>query len=269
MARRAGSRAKGEMDALSGQGGADHRGGERHRPRHRRHHGARGRARRRRRQQSRSGSIATVAELREAGGRAHRRLCNALDAADVDATVASVAAGIRPDRHPGQRGRRQHDHRRIRRAGRGAELRRLAEADRLQPVRHVPVHPCGGAGDEAAAAAARSSTWPRSPAAASACRQLSAYAAAKGGIIAFTRKLAFELGPYGINDQRDRAEPHLDRAHPAALGAASPEDQQAEIERTPLRRVAEAADQAKVICFLASDDADFVTGVTIDVTGGN
>jgi NAD(P)-dependent dehydrogenase (short-subunit alcohol dehydrogenase family) len=42
-----------------------------------------------------------------------------------------------------------------------------------------------------------------------------------------------------------------------------------EIARTPLRRVAEAADQAKVICFLASSDADFVTGVTIDVTGGN
>ena len=30
----------------------------------------------------------------------------------------------------------------------------------------------------------------------------------------------------------------------------------------------EAADQAKVICFLASGDADFVTGLTIDVTGG-
>ena len=41
-----------------------------------------------------------------------------------------------------------------------------------------------------------------------------------------------------------------------------------EIERTPLRRVAEAADQANVICFLASADADFVTGITIDVTGG-
>src|SRR6185503_3906191 len=33
----------------------------------------------------------TVAELREAGGRAHRRLCNALDPAEVDATVASIA----------------------------------------------------------------------------------------------------------------------------------------------------------------------------------
>ena len=32
--------------------------------------------------------------------------------------------------------------------------------------------------------------------------------------------------------------------------------------------VGEARDQARVICFLASRDADFVTGVTIDVTGG-
>jgi NAD(P)-dependent dehydrogenase (short-subunit alcohol dehydrogenase family) len=32
--------------------------------------------------------------------------------------------------------------------------------------------------------------------------------------------------------------------------------------------VAEPEDQARVICFLASRDADFVTGLTIDVTGG-
>jgi hypothetical protein len=46
------------------------------------------------------------------------------------------------------------------------------------------------------------------------------------------------------------------------------EEQAQEIVRTPLRRMAEARDQARVICFLASIDADFVTGVTIDVTGG-
>ena len=97
----------------------------------------------------------------------------------------------------------------------------------------------------------------------------SAYAAAKGGIIAFTRKLAFELGPHGITVNAiapsltltERIRPHWDKR--------SAEAQAAEIARTPLRRVAEAADQAKVICFLASSDADFVTGVTIDVTGGN
>jgi NAD(P)-dependent dehydrogenase (short-subunit alcohol dehydrogenase family) len=43
---------------------------------------------------------------------------------------------------------------------------------------------------------------------------------------------------------------------------------QEERARVPLGRVAEPEDQARVICFLASSDADFVTGVTIDVTGG-
>jgi NAD(P)-dependent dehydrogenase (short-subunit alcohol dehydrogenase family) len=95
-----------------------------------------------------------------------------------------------------------------------------------------------------------------------------AYAAAKGGIIALTRKLSFELGPFGININAiapsltltERIRPHWNQR--------SPEAQAAQVEATPLRRVAEAADQAKVICFLASSDADFVTGLTIDVTGG-
>ena len=97
----------------------------------------------------------------------------------------------------------------------------------------------------------------------------SAYAAAKGGIIAFTRKLAFELGPYGITINAIAPSRTLTERIRPRWDQSSPEDQQAEIDRTPLRRVAEAADQAKVICFLASSDADFVTGVTIDVTGGN
>jgi NAD(P)-dependent dehydrogenase (short-subunit alcohol dehydrogenase family) len=96
----------------------------------------------------------------------------------------------------------------------------------------------------------------------------SAYAAAKGGIIALTRKLSIELGPSGITVNAiapsmtltERIRPHWERR--------TPEQQAREIGRTPLRRMAEAVDQARVICFLASHDADFVTGVTIDVTGG-
>src|SRR3984957_17667075 len=97
----------------------------------------------------------------------------------------------------------------------------------------------------------------------------SAYAAAKGGIIAFTRKLAFELGPYNVNINAIAPSKTLTERIRPRWNQQSPDDQQAEIERTPLRRIAEAPDQARVICFLASDDADFVTGVTIDVTGGN
>src|ERR1700739_1443168 len=92
----------------------------------------------------------------------------------------------------------------------------------------------------------------------------SAYAAAKGGIIAFTRKLAFELGPFGININAIAPSLTLRERLPPRWQQTSPEDQQAAIERVPMRRIAEPVDQAKVICFLASSDADFVTGVTID-----
>lgn len=96
-----------------------------------------------------------------------------------------------------------------------------------------------------------------------------AYAAAEGGIIAFTRKIAFELGPWGINVNAIAPSRTLTERIRPRWEQQSPEDQAADIERTPLRRIAEAPDQAKVICFLASSAADFVTGVTIDVTGGN
>jgi NAD(P)-dependent dehydrogenase (short-subunit alcohol dehydrogenase family) len=95
-----------------------------------------------------------------------------------------------------------------------------------------------------------------------------AYATAKGGIIALTRKLSLELGPHGITVNAiapsltlsERLLPHWE--------ARSAQARAEEIDRTPLGRVATPEDQARVICFLASADADFVTGVTIDVTGG-
>ncbi|MCA8928673.1 MAG: SDR family oxidoreductase [Alphaproteobacteria bacterium] len=96
----------------------------------------------------------------------------------------------------------------------------------------------------------------------------SPYAVAKGGIIAMVRRLSFELGPYGICINAiapsltltERITPHWERR--------SAEDKANELKRFPLGRVAVAEDQAKVIAFLASSDADFVTGVTIDVNGG-
>ena len=96
----------------------------------------------------------------------------------------------------------------------------------------------------------------------------SAYAAAKGGIIAMTRKLGHELGPHRINVNAiapsltltERLLPHWERR--------SPESRAEEVARVPLGRIATAADQARVAAFLASGDADFVNGVTIDVTGG-
>ena len=96
----------------------------------------------------------------------------------------------------------------------------------------------------------------------------SAYAAAKGGIIALTRKLSLELGPDGVNVNAiapsltltERLMPHWEKR--------SAENQAAEIEAVPLKRIATARDQAGVIAFLLSSDADFITGLTIDVSGG-
>ena len=96
----------------------------------------------------------------------------------------------------------------------------------------------------------------------------SAYATAKGGIIALTRKLGRELGPAGINVNAIAPSLTLTERLQPVWDKRSPMQQKEEIDRTPLRRVAQAQDQARVICFLASSDADFVTGVTIDVTGG-
>jgi NAD(P)-dependent dehydrogenase (short-subunit alcohol dehydrogenase family) len=99
-------------------------------------------------------------------------------------------------------------------------------------------------------------------------RSSSAYATAKGGIIAFTRKLSFELGPFGITCNAIAPSTTLsERLHPR-WERMSEAEQQAILAKTPLRRIAQPEDQARVIGFLASTDADFVTGVTIDVTGG-
>ncbi len=163
----------------------------------------------------------TVAALHEAGGRAHRRLCNALDEADVDATVGSVlqefgAIDILVNAVGGSTIISKP----------GAPVEELSFADWRKLIdfnlsgtflfTHAVVPAMKerrrGAIVNLASIAGRGLSISSS----------SAYAAAKGGIIAFTRKLAFELGPYGDHDQRDRAEPHPDRADPAALGTAEP-----------------------------------------------
>jgi NAD(P)-dependent dehydrogenase (short-subunit alcohol dehydrogenase family) len=96
----------------------------------------------------------------------------------------------------------------------------------------------------------------------------SAYAAAKGGVIAFTKKTARELGPFGITVNAIAPNTTLSERIRPRWEQQSSQDQAKQIEKIPLRRMAEPIDQAKVICFLASTDSDYVTGQTIDVSGG-
>ena len=52
------------------------------------------------------------------------------------------------------------------------------------------------------------------------------------------------------------------------FGPQSEEVHAERLSRIPLGRYSLPEDQAKVVCFLASSDADFITGIAIDVTGG-
>jgi NAD(P)-dependent dehydrogenase (short-subunit alcohol dehydrogenase family) len=209
-----------------------------------------------------------VAGLRAAGGTAHGRRADALVAAEVDRTVASVVEEFgRIDILVNAVGGSTI----IADPGAGVDELSLSDWQRLiafnldgtflfchavAPImkrqrrgKIVNLSSIAGRGLSAASS--------------------SAYAAAKGGIIAFTRKLAYELGPYGVTVNAIAPSRTLTERIRPRWEQQSPEAQAAEIARTPLRRIAEPVDQARVICFLASGDADFVTGVTIDVTGGN
>lgn len=97
----------------------------------------------------------------------------------------------------------------------------------------------------------------------------SPYAVAKGGIIAMVRRLSFELGPHGICINAIAPSLTLTERLAPYWEKRSEQEKAEEIAKFPLGRVPVAEDQAKVIAFLASSDADFVTGVTIDVNGGH
>ncbi len=93
---------------------------------------------------------------------------------------------------------------------------------------------------------------------------LVAYTASKGGIEQFTKVSAAELGPHGI------------RVNCVAPGAIEQERTRQELPDyaaswaalTPLRRVGLPADVARAVRFLASPEADFITGQTLYVDGG-
>ena len=97
---------------------------------------------------------------------------------------------------------------------------------------------------------------------------LSVYGASKAGLNQFTRAVAPELGPLGI--RINAVAPGLTRGEYADEGVdTSNPDVQAWIRSvTPLGRIGEADDIARVIAFMASDMASWVTGQVIDASGG-
>jgi NAD(P)-dependent dehydrogenase (short-subunit alcohol dehydrogenase family) len=95
----------------------------------------------------------------------------------------------------------------------------------------------------------------------------SAYSTAKAGVHGFTRDVSLELAQYGINVNAVAPGPILtDRGR--EFFTAHEQDEYSAKKMTPLRRYGEVREVADAVAFLASDDASYITGQTINVTGG-
>ena len=90
------------------------------------------------------------------------------------------------------------------------------------------------------------------------------YAASKGGLVSFTVSLARELAPHGIN---------VNAVAPGIMDTPMIHEvlktrREYYCKRIPLGRVAEPEEVAYSILFLCSNKADYLTGITLDATGG-
>ncbi|MCX7672498.1 MAG: 3-oxoacyl-ACP reductase FabG [Thiobacillaceae bacterium] len=90
------------------------------------------------------------------------------------------------------------------------------------------------------------------------------YAAAKAGMIGFSKALAQEVGSRGIT-VNCVAPGFIDTDMTRALPEAQ---RQRLLERIPLGRLGTAEEIAQAVAFLASDDAGYITGATLHVNGG-
>lgn len=108
--------------------------------------------------------------------------------------------------------------------------------------------------------------------------RFAAYCSSKFGMIGFTQSLALELASHGITV--NAICPSLTTTERVSHMASVLTDKEMPLEEatqilfsraragTPLGRLANPADVARTVAFLASDEADFLTGLAIPVTGG-
>lgn len=93
------------------------------------------------------------------------------------------------------------------------------------------------------------------------------YSAAKGGVIAFTKTMAREMARAQVTVNCVCPGP-TDTALFASVGGDNPKLREALTKAIPLRRLGQPEDLANAVAFLVSDQAAFITGQTVSVSGG-
>jgi 2-hydroxycyclohexanecarboxyl-CoA dehydrogenase len=93
------------------------------------------------------------------------------------------------------------------------------------------------------------------------------YSAAKAGVVGFSKAIAREVARHGIRVNCLCPGP-IDTAMFNELPGVDDKHRAAVVRAIPLRRIAAPAEIANVVVFLASDEASFMTGQTVSVSGG-
>ena len=94
----------------------------------------------------------------------------------------------------------------------------------------------------------------------------SIYCAAKGALVNITRELAMELGKYRINV--NAVAPGVIATDMTKKMLADEQIRSVLLSKIPYGRVGQPEDIANAVCFLAGDEAEYITGQTIVVDGG-
>ena len=97
---------------------------------------------------------------------------------------------------------------------------------------------------------------------------LVAYAAAKAGVLGFTRQLASEVGPFGVTVNAVAPGAVMSGRVIPRWEARTAEERERMTAPIPLRRIGRPDEIARAVLFLASEDASYITGTTLEVNGG-
>ena len=94
------------------------------------------------------------------------------------------------------------------------------------------------------------------------------YSASKAGVVGFTRSVALEVIGGGVNVNCIACGGIATESWNAAFKAMGEETQKRQLQMIPAGRMGEIEEYAQVAVFLASDDASYIVGQTINVNGG-